>query len=447
MQKLVFKLFGFAMTLISTANCLGHAIFNIQNVSDNFWHMQTESKVIIDEYNSKALPKIVFDPKIKILTCELNSQKCDPRKPIELRVPSHQLTKYQWTLNFQIENEAKKTLELVIFENHSPDFIIEGKSLLEKNILFNTEREIFIISPLGEIVLSKTFNFSVSDFKQHDIGGERFYSYIEITGANAPVNAEGYRVLLDKNFHNLERLPILADSHEFLMLGRHDFVFSRYSFIDNIQKKCFIEQSIDEYKNSKLETVFKLSEFYKLGYLNIAVSSYLLKGRKCLDSAHINAAQKLDDDDWIISLGIGSLLRWDRKNKKAKWIFGGPIDEFDVPTEFQSLLIHTPIWFEKSQRLIIFDNGNIKQQTRLLDFDLDIKNKRILHSREISLGDQYSEFGGGVTFDQNGVYSIAFGKRMKGQWDFIELQDKRQTMKLRLAKSNTYLYRVYRGEP
>ncbi len=420
--------------------------FSISNIDRASWHWASEGQLQLNEYNSSRPPQLVFFDPTEISECRLGKISCNPNEPITLVVDVKRPKPFIARLRYKARGKSK-SIVISLLSQVSPDFKVTGASNLDKNILISPWHYAMVLSPKGELVYYRDFEFFVQDFRQHIVKGAIYYSIVNVTTSNIKINSEGPRLILDENFKVIEKFDHIVDGHEFHYLGPKHYLFMTYDDIETPAGTCYINQTISEEKNGKSIYRFSIFDFFKQGYLAEAPYKFPFRGRNCNGNSHLNAVQIVDKDRWLISLGNGSIFLWNKATGKPEWIFSGPEDQFDLKPKQLTHLHHTPRWFPDEGRLTVFDNDYQTQTTRLLDFKLDPVKKMVVTLKEIPLSNGYSIFGGSLEIDRENIFSVGFGMRAKGKWDFAEIEDGRRNMTIQFQKQSfgPYSYRVYRG--
>ena len=107
-------------------------------------------------------------------------------------------------------------------------------------------------------------------------------------------------------------------------------------------------------------------------------------------------------------------------------------------------LHHTPVFDNEKQTLTAFDNAVLNKKSRVIEFSLDLKNKKIKKFDIIHDEGQFSAIMGSV--EKHGdIYSIGFGSRDIGKYDFIEQTKNKRNMSISFSQKASATYRIYRG--
>jgi hypothetical protein len=426
---------------------------SISQVNAQFIAKDNENTFRLFEFNSKRKPRLSSkDTQIK---CRLNSGQ--PWIPLPMEIPFPVTHKAPFEHKISCRGRDRKAFFVrVLFDlaDGFDDLQIRGKSSLNQAILATPGGQLIKISPTGEMIFfrrSPTGNFN--DFKPHNVRGKIFYSYLNNTITTPGVTSEGTRTILDENFSNIEATDFLTDIHEFDYLGPNHYLYSSYEMVDLPDGTCFLNQRAVERKNNKEVRSFSVRDFVEAGFRIQEESITVFHGRSCKTMSHLNAIQIISENSWLMSLGEGVVLMFNHVTRKPEWILGGFQDQFDIIKKVKMNYIHTPRWQLSENRLIIYDNNYQTKRSRILDFKLDIANRKVIHLKEIPLGNIYSVHSGGVEANfplspvSDLIYSVGTGMPEKDDWNFIEHNGTNQTLAIRFGKSkmSTYSYRTYRS--
>lgn len=431
----------------------GNKTLSISQVNAQFMATDKENTFRLFEFNSKRKPRLSSkDTQIK---CRLSSEQSWISLPMEIPFPMTHKAPFEHKITCQ-GNDHKAFFVHILFDlaDGFDDLQIRGKSSLNQAILATPGGQLIKISPTGEMIFfrrSPTGN--LNDFKPHNVHGRIFYSYLNNTITTPGVTSEGTRTILDENFSNIESTDFLTDIHEFEYLGPSHYLYSSYEIVDLPDGTCFLDQRAVERKNSREVRSFSVHDFIEAGFKIQEESITVFHGRSCKTVSHLNAIQIISENSWLLSLGSGVVLMYNHATQKPEWILGGFQDQFNIIKKVNMDYIHTPRWHLSENRLIIYDNNYQTKRSRILDFRLDLASRKVIHLKEIPLGNIYSVHSGGVEANlplshlSDLIYSVGTGMPEKDDWNFIEHNGKNQTLAIRFGKSKkaTYSYRTYRS--
>ncbi len=421
--------------------------------ADSRWENKTILRVI--DFNRNRPPVLTFDDSKSVKSCKLDSAPCPKNHRMELLPFPGRPRGRIFTLTW-IDGDGEHEASVKLLDRIPSDFSIEGRSVLKKNVFLAVGTLLLSLSPEGEIDFYRESSFPTVDFRPVKVGGKRFYSFGQIRQVNEAVNSEGMHWVLDQDFELFDVQSRISDNHEFLFLGPKHFVFTHYEDSAKEGEPCVLRQSVIESKNGRDVYVLDSDELVKLGILPAYGVPPVRKsirtkiryhGRECLQNDHLNAVEIVDRNRWLVSFGESTVFMWLKKERRAEWVFGGVGDQFKLTAEQKTALHHTPHWFEKEKRLILFDNGLENKRSRVVEYFLDFKSGKVRAMKQHDLGGAFSTSAGSVEVDGD-VLSVGFGNRENSKNDFVELSSGTQTMAIRVCSNcdKLWIYRFYRGD-
>ncbi|MFC4639814.1 aryl-sulfate sulfotransferase [Deinococcus hohokamensis] len=242
---------------------------------------------------------------------------------------------------------------------------------------------------------------SLADFKgvKSSTGAQRYiYHWTDPTrlvpsGGEFRILDDQFRLIkLVKLKAHKDRVDYPADLHDFLYIDDDHYItlayYARkvldYPGREGLETKVMsaVIQEVDgdrvvfDWESSNIPALYKFtsdSQFFK-------VNDELYD-----DYAHINSVAIDPKDGNIIASfrHLDSVLKINRKSSEIMWRFGGKGDEFNLSPEQQISHQHTAN-YGPDGHLVIFDNGNASNRSRVVDVVLDETNKRVLDFRTYS---------------------------------------------------------------
>lgn len=411
----------------------------------------SKSKITIMQYNAQHPPVLHFKNKNSDF-CQINKIDCTKDSKFTLPLNGNQPTFFKISYG----NISKKTeLNIQILPDHFPRFEVDGKSSIEKSIVFSqstfgketkitTPSHLFVLDPKGNISFYKSLPFLAMDFKPHLVRNKKYYSYLQIEQIMPGVTVLGKRVILDENFNTIKTIPGPLDIHDFILIDLDWYIVLRYELDQNGAGIYFINQKIEEFKNGQKIFQWDLNDLAKNNYFVVNTLRNFFNKKLAIHQFHLNSVQLLPENKMLISLGYESAIAIDRKTKKIEWAIGGYNDQFGVTAEMGTALHHTPVFDNEKQTLTAFDNAVLNKKSRVIEFSLDLKNKKIKKFDIIHDEGQFSAIMGSV--EKHGdIYSIGFGSRDIGKYDFIEQTKNKRNMSISFSQKASATYRIYRG--
>lgn len=406
------------------------------------------------DFDRRQPPVVTFAETTKIKSCTFDGSPCPPDLKMSLLPekgrPRPRSFALKWT-----DDQGAHDVSVRILQRIPADFKVEGESVLAEHLYLAYTNVLLALSPKGEVDFYRELPFTVIDFKPNVVGGKTFYSYGEVLQYNDLLNTQGKHWVLDDRFSLHESIDEVFDDHEFVFMGKGHYLYTSYEAITRPDGKCQLVQAAVERKNGKTNYRVDNVELARRGLLPPfmlptekmgLVGGSQFEGRECEQSGHLNAITIIDPNRWLLSFGDSTVIMWLKKEKRPEWVFGGVASQFPLSEAQKPSFFHTPRWFPKESRLILFDNGISAKKSRILDYVLDVKRKKVIEMKETSLGDTFALAAGSV--ERNGdVLSIGTGRWTKGDWDFIEMKEGKPTMRIRICPECKAgeVYRIYRG--
>jgi hypothetical protein len=419
---------------------------------DNKYIKVSGNEIFLNEYRIGQATRIEFSERFSGKNCTLGESKtCGPKSIFYL--DPLDLTKKSLNISYYEKNKII-TIKISRFPKDFPSIEIKGKSNLKKDFVFSWSPQqdspskkndfsyLFIFSPLGQLKFFRKLPYLVIDFKPHLLKNKLFYSYLKASAYYPYVTVEGKRILFNQNMDFIKEFPELLDFHDFKLLDKNWYMGITYEISRNALGKKFIQQSIVEIKNGKKIYEWSLDDFTKFNPFPDWKLNSIFRGQFALQQYHLNHFQVLGDA-LLISLGFESVIMINKVKKTIDWVLGGGSDQFGAVGELGSSLHHSPYWNFKTSTLTLFDNGMASQNSRILQYELDLKNKKIKKFSIINTPSVYAKLMGSVNSDGD-IYTIGFGTRDVGKTDIVEVQNNKTNMSFYFNYPTSGIYEVYR---
>lgn len=243
------------------------------------------------------------------------------------------------------------------------------------------------------------------------IYAERFDSKYSIPGAAyCPVQY----VVLDDHYKELQRISMKksvlipsdgfpADSHDLLYIDdNHYFVMGyRGKSVNNIPKAVWssppdmysnvVDCVIQEILDGKVVFEWDCAKYPELYALSQEGNDFANAQSAYADYAHLNS-MTLDPADGKLVCSfrnLDSIIKIDQATGELKWILGGKGDSFGLDGQQKSSRQHYAR-FNTNGSLSIFDNGNAKGQSRVVEYWLDEVNRRVTEWKEYKVKNYFS---------------------------------------------------------
>ncbi len=344
---------------------------------------------------------------------------------------------------FLMSGCGAKSAEPVVAEG-LPEFTVHGETDLPGNFFlsFVYSRNIIMLDGKGNIVWSKHEDQPVEgvttgwwDFKKHVVDGKTYYSYHDQTGAYDGYGLEGFapgeRVILDENFNEIKRITFEAsdivekghplDGHDFLMINLDHYILSGYikDTVYNIpgypEGSSVVYSYLQEVDKGNVVWDWKSIDYPELYDLTVTDASatandFANAETDVPDYVHFNAMRLNEDGDLVCSFRhLSTILCLDRSKREdqIKWKLSGGADEFGLTDEQKSSCQHYVT--VDGDRIVIFDNGNLKQRTRICAYKPDMSKMALADFDEYAVEGKFSKACGSAQHLYDDTYMIGWG--------------------------------------
>lgn len=319
---------------------------------------------------------------------------------------------------------------------------VDGETDLDGNfyLSFVYSRDLIMLDGKGNIVWSKHEEQPTEDaktgfwdFKKHEIDGQTYYSYHDQTGTyddyGLPGYAPGERVILDENFHEINRITFEesdvtekgapVDGHDFLMISPTHYILSGYIKDTVYNNPAYPDGSsviysyLQEVDNGEVVWEFKSIDHPELYSLTVQdqdpnANDFANEKTDIPDYMHFNSMQLDQDGNLICSFRhINTILCLDRTSDQILWKLSGNGDEFGL-TDYQKTSGQHYVTVDNNY-ITAFDNGNKNHSSRIVSYQVDTESKKLKSFKEYALGDKFSIACGSVQHITDEIYVIGWG--------------------------------------
>lgn len=358
-------------------------------------------------------------------------------------------------------NKINKKYIINTLSSDFPEYLVEGKSQYDGDYYMSTfsfdyteNHFIFKMNESGEILYYKFTGNVAFDFrKQTDEKGNIRYTYLESTannflGKSAILPCD--LVIMDENYNELKRVNYSLEDGKSEKLENHAYIyFSDEHYIlatyekEDIKLREKLNCIIQEVKNGEIVWEFnsgrypELYEYYFLDKTNLP--------EKCPDYMHINSMtiDKADGNLLCSFRNINSIIKINRNTGEIIWILGGEGDQFNL-TENQKFSKQHSIVSSDNNTILIYDNGNKDQRSRMVKFKIDENNKKIENFTEYD-AELYAPMMGSVQVINEGkeTYLICYGGGEYTKYSIEEINYSENIVDFRFTfVDNPYMYNV-----
>ncbi|MBP9680745.1 MAG: hypothetical protein KBD76_05035 [Bacteriovorax sp.] len=424
----------------------------LYNVDKEFVEIKGRN-IYFYEYKSNQLPALEFSNDFSGGDCRIGKKTvCSSKMNISLG--EIDLKNPILTLSYRNKNEVIE-YKFHRLPKKFPEIEIKGSAKLSKDFVFswvpgrvNPQDKsefsfLFVFSPSGQLKFFRYLPYIAIDFRPHVLRGKIYFSYLKSSAYFPFVTLEGKRVLFDEKMAFIKEFPELLDFHDFHLIDKDWYMGITYDISQNGLGKKYLQQSIIEIKNGKKIYEWTIDDFMSLNpFPNWKLNS-LFRGQSVVQQFHLNHIQILGDY-LLVSLGFESVVMLHKVSKKVVWVLGGGADQFGAVGDLGTTLHHTPNFDLKTSILTVFDNGMNKQLSRVIQYQLDIKEKKIKKFSLMSIPSVYASMMGAVN-QEDDIYTISFGTRDRGEVDILEMEKNKTNISFYFKYPKSGIYQVYRA--
>lgn len=423
----------------------------------NSTYAEKNGTIFLKEYRRELPPEIHFSADAKITKCRFAGKNCKgPGITLSLpgKVPENS-RETRLEVTYEVK-KIKRQLTLSLFPENFPYFSQEGQSAGSDPLIFSVatmtpdNREgchLFVMTPEGQLTFYRHLDLVCNDFRPHRFSdGTLAYSYQEVTLGAEFIGVFGPRVVLDKDFNFIRRIPLDDDGHEFILLGPDHWIGIELELDRLGSGMPYLNKRVRERKAGKIIFDWGVSDFTRElkteAVSNAQISTY--KKEVVAELLHLNSVQKVGEEGYLIGLGFNGVAFVDRDTRKISWILGGLNDQFSLKIHEHPYFLHTPWFDEKTGELILFSNWTygLRKFSRVLSYKLDPKEKKLIQFRELRNKKELSYIMGSVQLTGD-LISVGLGTKEISRCDFVEMKGNEETWKFHLGKK-WVVYRFYR---
>lgn len=302
--------------------------------------------------------------------------------------------------------------------NKFPEYTFEGKSDIEGDYYITTyagdddKHYIMKLNNDGKLIYYKNVLLSFDFKKIITEDGKVRYTYLEsskeqLEDANSFFYC--YLVVMDEKYNVINKISYdeetLAESHTYYYINDNEYIISTYERekVNNIPEELTNKEEVEVLaskiklvKNNETIWEFKTTDYEELYEYSTETNNFNSEVIGDKDYTHLNSITIDPKDGNILASfrNIDSILKLDINTGKLIWILGGKGDEFSL-TEEQLFSKQHSLSFDKEGNLVIFDNGNDNEKTRIIKLKYNETKKTIEEFKEYSTG-SFSPYMGSV---------------------------------------------------
>ena len=324
---------------------------------------------------------------------------------------------------------------------------------------------IIIMDMSGKVYAERHVNGAVYNFRQWRINSKTYYSY-QVNDSTAfhlhDVSlAAGHVVILDSALNEIKQVHLLPhddittadhkdlDLHDFIMLSEdHYYTAAIYekpvhNIPDSLHPSPYIKVGatvIQEVLHNKVIWQWDATRFPEF-YGSSREHNHFSDTSHTADYLHCNA-MSIDplDSNLILSFrNTNQVIKINRRSGAIIWRLGGENSDFPLAPNQQFLRQHDAK-YTTDRTFMLLDNGDsiLRQTSRVLEFVLDEKNKKIISFKAYNIPEPYIQYMGQVTKEGDN-YFIGGGSA-----NFALLVNSKTNEKLFEMKGNQSSFRAYR---
>ena len=337
-------------------------------------------------------------------------------------------------LEIEVKYQNKKTKKFIInlLPSTFPKYTVKGKSNYEGDYYTSTfsfdynsgNHYIFKFDIEGNIIFYKKTNMVAFDFqKQENSKGEIRYLYLEATdttfdGISSLLPCE--LVILDENYNEIKRIKHITSKGNEIKLENHGYMFiddNHYILVGYETLKVTKDEDnlyiynciIQEIKEDKVLWEFNTKDYENL--YDYSTAENLDYNNPYQDYAHFNSMSiDIKDNNLLTSFrNIDAILKIDRTNGELMWILSGKGDQFNLEDNQKTSKQHSVLSVGEN-KILLYDNGNNKQKSRIVEYTISNENKRLEKFEEYDL-ELFAVMMGSVRVidEKNKIYLICYG--------------------------------------
>lgn len=333
--------------------------------------------------------------------------------------------------------------------NSFPDFEIHGQSKQEgdyySNFYLDGSPYVYKMSNEGDILYYNSSDSEdkngVTNFAKWDIGDNDRYSFfsrdnddhIETSGYNY-----GSFVILDENYEEIDKVRSFpsekynihtdkAETHDFIMIDDGHYMLMNYVLDspnpEDLTEDLNLESNVlaayvQEIKDDEVVWEWLSTDYSEFYGNSVENNDYSNSDQYAADYMHINSIF-IDPEDSNIIMSFrnqDTVAKIDKKTNEILWRFGGEDDDFNLDKKEKPSRQHHATVTEAGN-LLIFDNGNDNEQTRIIEAEIDEENLELNDYKEFQIDDAFTKFTGSVQKldEENDTFLIGWGLQRENQ--------------------------------
>ena len=281
---------------------------------------------------------------------------------------------------------------------------------------------LMIMNGAGQVLKQKKTATGVLNFKRWTINGNTRYTWYNYDPSKNVINSlvnilSGYIVIADENLNEISRVSLLPsgkvtvtkneglDGHDFILLGDNHYIAMAYyeMNVSNIPTSISGGASvvttpvIQEVQDGQVIWQWIGADYPEFYATSVEGNNY---SKDPEDYMHMNSMiVDSSDNNLICSFrNMDQILKINRTTGDIIWRLGGSNSDFPLTADQQFLRQHHATLTDNGNTLMVFDNGeiNLRPYSRILEFQLDQKNKTVMGFRSFKIPEPFTQFTGSV---------------------------------------------------
>lgn len=266
-------------------------------------------------------------------------------------------------------------------------------------------------------------NAIMSNFLRWETNGKvRYTCYMQDTNAYKMRGlgyASGYTSVYDDRLNEMQKIFLLPykdittekqktiDGHDFIFLDDNHYIALAYyekapanipAWLHPAKGVTVVSSIIQEVKQGRVVWQWDGTEHAEL-YGNSLYGNDFSDTTRSQDYLHINSMfiDPRDNNLLVSCKNANQVLKLDRTTGAILWKLGGRNSDYDLK-EYQQFLKQHHVTVTADHTLLMFDNGDekLRPQSRILEFRLDEKNKKVLAFKSTDVPGRFTPSAGSV---------------------------------------------------
>ncbi len=316
---------------------------------------------------------------------------------------------------------------------------------------------LYILDETGRLLFYRQTLQATSDFERVTLpNGTVRYTYVM---QDQPINWATFPLepctayVLDDHFRQLQTIrlapsgarPVLPlDEHQFTLLDDDHWIALGYlgetvTNVPGYATSNVVATVVQEVKAGNVLFDWDSTSAPALYTESVDGNDFTNAKTPYADYNHLNAVD-IDPDNGNLVASLrhdDAIIELDRGTGTIAWTFGGTGDQFGLAATDKFSHQHH-ITFLGSGHLLLFDNGNASQLSKVREFQIDVVNHTAQSLAAISIDNHYTQAMGSAQ-KIDGHYFIGWGYRQATESDVTEIDATTQQKSFELSFQDGYI--------